>query len=53
MTGKLSGLSGQRILERMGITDSKTTKDQIAKLESQKQQAKKMGYGTDAYDAHI
>jgi len=50
---KLSDLSGQRILERMGITDSKSTKDQIAELECQKEQAKKMGYGTDAYDAHI
>lgn len=34
------------------IGDSKT-KDQIAELESQKEQAKKMGYGTDAYDAVI
>lgn len=50
---KLSDLSGQRILERMGITDSKSVKDQIAELECQKEQAKKMGYGTDAYDAHI
>jgi hypothetical protein len=50
---KLSDLSGQRILERMGITDSKSTKDQIAELECQKEQVKKMGYGTDAYDAHI
>lgn len=33
--------------------DSKSVKDQIAELECQKEQAKKMGYGTDAYDAHI
>lgn len=32
--------------------DSKT-KDQIAELESQKEEAKKKGYGTDAYDAAI
>jgi len=33
--------------------NSKSTKDQIAELESQKEEAKKMGYGTDAYDAKI
>lgn len=33
--------------------DSKSTKDQIAELESQKEEAKKKGYGTDAYDAKI
>lgn len=36
-----------------GSSDSKSTKDQIAELESQKEEAKKMGYGTDAYDAKI
>ena len=33
--------------------DSKSVKDQIAELECQKEQAKKQGYGTDAYDAAI
>lgn len=33
--------------------DSKSTKDQIAELECQKEEAKKKGYGTDAYDAKI
>lgn len=39
--------------KRMGAGDFKSTKDQIAELESQKEEAKKMGYGTDAYDAKI
>lgn len=33
--------------------DSKCVKDQITELEYQKEQAKKQGYGTDAYDAAI
>ena len=39
--------------KRMGAGDSKSTKDQIAELEEQKEQARKQGYGTDAYDAQI
>lgn len=46
-------IKDQRQLQGGRIKDSKSVKDQIAELESQKEQAKKMGYGTDAYDAAI
>ena len=36
-----------------GNYDSKTKDEQIAELESQKKEARKQGYGTDAYEAKI
>lgn len=46
-------ITARRLIDQNKVKDSKSVKDQIAELECQKEQAKKQGYGTDAYDAAI
>jgi hypothetical protein len=43
----------KKAIDKKLSEDSKTKDDQIAELKSQKEEARKQGYGTDAYEAKI